>query len=102
MFGNDIIQEMINWNTDEEKFKEQFPREYRSWRLVQLINYGLEDEKLDQEEVKLAWPEIKDRLNPDRRKTLEFLLWNQKWRPEQGLLPNRSNYWIWRSKNNIS
>jgi len=92
---------MFNWNTDEKKFKKLHPKEYRLWRLTQLINYGLDGEKLDKEEVMNAWPDIKDRLNPDKRKVIEFFLWNKPWRQEPGLLPDRSNYWIWRFKNHI-
>jgi len=55
---------MYNWSVDEEKFKKQHPKEYRLWRLTQLINYGLDGEKLDREEVKKAWPKIKDNLDP--------------------------------------
>ncbi len=45
---------MINWNTDEKKFKKLHPNEYKLWRLTQLINYGLDGEKLDVREVKQA------------------------------------------------
>lgn len=93
---------MINWNTEEKKLKELRPEEYKLWRITQLINYGLEGEKLDEKEIRDVWPKIKDRLNPDKRKVLEFFLWNKKWSREQGLLPNRSNYWIWRAANHTS
>lgn len=93
---------MINWNTDEKAFEKLHPKEYKLWRLTQLINYGLDGEKLDKKEIELAWPKIKDRLNPDKRKVLEFFLWNKKWNQEPGLLPDRSNYWNWRSKNRTS
>ena len=93
---------MYNWNTDEATFKKKFPAQYRLWRLTQLINYGLDGEKLDEQEVRKAWVSIKGRLAPDKRKALEFLLWNKRWQPEPGLLPDRSNYWTWRSKNYTS
>lgn len=66
---------MINWNTDEKTFKKKYPKEYKLWRLVQLINYGLDGEKLDEKEVKKAWPKIKDRLDPDLKDYMSFLLW---------------------------
>lgn len=67
---------MYNWsNIDEKQFKKKNPEGYKLWRLTQLINYGLDGEKLDREEVKKAWPKIKDQLDPDRRKTIEFYLW---------------------------
>jgi len=92
---------MINWNTDEKRLKKNHPEEYKLWRLTQLINYGLEGEKLDEEEVRAAWPKIKDRLDPDKQKVIEFFLWGNQWRPEPGLLPDRSNYWSWRYPNHI-
>lgn len=66
---------MINWNTDEKAFKKKYPKEYKLWRLTQLINYGLDGEKLDEKEVKAAWPKIKDRLDPNLRDYMRFLLW---------------------------
>lgn len=66
---------MINWSTDEKQFSKKYPKDYKLWLLTQLINYGLDGEKLDREEVKKAWPKIKDRLDPDLRNYLHFLLW---------------------------
>ena len=86
---------MINWNTDEEKFKKENPEKYKLWRLQQLINYGLDGEKLDREEVKKAWPKIKDQLDPDKKKVLEYFLWQKQWKKEAGLNPDRSNFWSW-------
>lgn len=93
---------MINWNTDEKRLKKLHPKQYKLWRLTQLINYGLEGEKLDEKELRAAWQKIKDSLAINKRKTLEFLLWNKKWRPEQGLLPDKSNFWTWYAKNHTS
>lgn len=86
---------MLNWNTDEKKFKKRYPREYKLWRLTQLINYGLDGEKLDEKEIRVAWPKIKNRLDPDRRKVLEFFIWHKKWRKEPGLAFDRNNFWQW-------
>lgn len=69
---------MWNWSVDEKKFKKEHPEEYRLWRLTQLINYGLDGEKLDREEVKAAWPKIKDRLDPNTAVYLEYLLWGKR------------------------
>lgn len=69
---------MFNWSVDEKKFKRENPKEYRLWRLTQLINYGLDGEKLDREEVKAAWPKIKNRLDPNTKVYLEYLLWGKK------------------------
>jgi len=67
---------MINWSTDEKKFKKSHPKEYRLWRLTQLINYGLDGEKLDRHEVKQAWAKIKADLDPHKAVYLEYLLWD--------------------------
>jgi hypothetical protein len=93
---------MINWSTDEKKFKKENPKEYKLWRLTQLINYGLDGEKLDKNEIKHAWPKIKNRLDPDSRKVVEFFVWGQKWHGEPGLMPDRSNFWQWYFKNPTS
>ena len=69
---------MYNWSVDEKKFKKRNPQAYRLWRLTQLINYGLDGEKLDEAELKAAWPKIKDRLDPHKAVYLEYLLWGKK------------------------
>lgn len=66
---------MYNWSVDEKRFKKEDPKGYKLWRLTQLINYGLDGEKLDREEVKAAWSKIKDGLDPDLRDYLKFILW---------------------------
>lgn len=76
---------MINWSVDVQKFKKKHPKEYKLWRLTQLINYGLDGEKLDEKEVKAAWPKIKERLDPDKQKAVEFFLWGTPWHKEPGL-----------------
>ena len=69
---------MYNWGVDEARFKKENPKEYRLWRLVQLINYGLDGEKLNREEVRAVWPEIKNRLDPNTKVFLEYLLWKKR------------------------
>lgn len=79
---------MYNWSVDEKRFKKENPKEYKLWRLVQLINYGLDGEKLNREEVKAAWPKIKDQLDPYKARAIEYLLWGRLY-----LLPNNLNFW---------
>lgn len=82
---------MWNWSTDEKKFKKKYPKQYRLWRLVQLINYGLDKgEKLDRQEVKQAWPKIKNDLDPYKARALEYLLWEK-----QYSLPASLTFWNW-------
>lgn len=69
---------MINWSTDEKTFKKKYPKEYKLWRLTQLINYGLDGEKLSEKEVKSAWPKIRERLDPHKVAYFEYLLWDIK------------------------
>ena len=85
---------MHNWSVDEKELKKH-PEKYALWRLEQLINYGLDGEKLDREEVKRLWPKIKDRLDPYKKRVLEYLLWGKLY-----LLPNNLNFWTLSKKNN--
>lgn len=68
---------MYNWSTDTKKLSKD-PEKYKLWKLEQLINYGLDGEKLDREEVKRAWPKIKERIDKNTRVYLEYLLWGKK------------------------
>jgi len=65
---------MYNWNTDTTELKKD-PEKYAIWRLEQLINYGLDGEKIDRKELLKYW----DRLNIDtqKRNTLSYLLWQK-------------------------
>jgi hypothetical protein len=81
---------MLNWSTDEKKFKKEDPEGYRLWRLTQLINYGLDGEKLNRQEVIDAWPKIKGDLDPYFIRTIEFLLWGK-----QYSLPDNITFWNW-------
>ena len=80
---------MFNWSTDEKTFKKKHPKEYRLWRLTQLINYGLDGEKLDKKEIKRAWPEIKDQLDPNTAVYFNYLLWGK--RPSSTAI--KSDFW---------
>ncbi len=79
---------MYNWSTDEKKLKKENPEGYRIWRITQLINYGLEDEKLDRREIEGLWPKIKDKLDPYKARAIEYLLWGKLYS-----LPNNLTFW---------
>lgn len=79
---------MYNWSVDEEKFKKEDPEGYKLWRLTQLINYGLDGEKLERKEVEKAWPMIKDKLDREEQRLMEFLIWNKKYS-----LPPKKFFW---------
>lgn len=64
---------MYNWSVDEEKFKKEAPKEYQLWKLEQMINYGLGEEKLDAKLLKKHWKKLfMDELT---KRYLTFLLW---------------------------
>lgn len=66
---------MKNWSIDEKELKKD-KKAYIVWRLEQLINYGLEGEKLDKKLVKKYWNKIE--IDPAARQYLQFLLWPKK------------------------
>jgi len=78
---------MHNWSTDIKKLK-QNPEKNSIWKLEQMINYGLDEEKLDKEEVKSMWDTIKSNLDPYKRRAIEYLLWGKLYS-----LPNNLNFW---------
>jgi len=84
---------MYNWSTDIKKLS-KYPEKYKIWRLETLINYGLDGEKLDKEEIKRMWDNIKDGLDPYKRRALEYLLWGKLYS-----LPNNLTFWKSSKKN---
>ncbi|MBI3589728.1 MAG: hypothetical protein HY093_04955 [Candidatus Liptonbacteria bacterium] len=66
---------MYNWSVDEKEFKKADPEGYQIWRLEQMINYGTAGEKISERLVRQNWPFLKDRIDPEYRKFLEFILW---------------------------
>lgn len=62
---------MKNWSTDEEALKKD-PEAYAIWKLEQLVNYGIGDEKISKAELTLYWDRIQ--VDPDRRRFLSLLL----------------------------
>lgn len=65
---------MHNWSTNTSELKKD-KRKYAVWKLEQLINFGLDQEKLKREEVIKFWPELK--IDTQKKKFLELLLWPQ-------------------------
>ena len=58
---------MYNWTIDERKLKQNNPEKYELWKLVQSINYGLDNHKLSKKQLIDAWPFIKNRLDPYKK-----------------------------------
>lgn len=63
---------MRNWSVDT-KFLSKFPKKYKAWQLEQLINYGLAGKKINTQDLKKYWSQLK--LDPKYKKYLSFLLW---------------------------
>lgn len=63
---------MYNWNIDITELK-KYPDKYAVWKLEQLINYGLDGEKLKKSELKKYWSQLN--IDPLYRKYLSSLLW---------------------------
>jgi len=83
---------MYSWSVDEEKLKRENPKEYKIWREVQLINYGLRGEKLDRKILLKNWGEIKPQIDPLKAAVIEYWLWDII--PQS--LPNYKNgSWNW-------
>jgi len=83
-----------HWSVDEAKFKKNHPEKYKIWRLTYNINGGLErGEKLNRKEVKKYWSQIKNEIDPYRKRLIEYLLWGKLYS-----LPNNISYWTWPPK----
>jgi hypothetical protein len=62
---------MYNWNTNTSKW-DKTSDSYQIWKLEQLINFGLNGEKLDLKLVKKYWTQLS--LDPLRKKFLKQIL----------------------------
>ncbi|HAZ29792.1 TPA: hypothetical protein DCY43_03575 [candidate division WWE3 bacterium] len=62
---------MYNWNTDINQLKKDIDK-YNVWRLEQLINFGLNGEKICITQLKRYWPSL--HIDPKRKRVLEFWL----------------------------
>ncbi|HUQ85380.1 MAG TPA: hypothetical protein VM077_03590 [Candidatus Limnocylindrales bacterium] len=60
---------MHNWSTDTA-ILEKNSEKHVIWKLEQLINYGLEGEKIDTKHLKKYWDKIT--IDPQKRRVLEF------------------------------
>ena len=62
---------MKNWSTDEKLLKKS-PKKYNLWRLEQLINFGLGNEKLSIQNVKKNISKLS--IDPLKKRYLKFLI----------------------------
>lgn len=66
---------MYNWNTDTSSFDKK-GSQFVIWKLEQLINFGLNGEKLNFDLVKKYWKRLT--LDPKRKKFLKALIWGKR------------------------
>ncbi|MCR4306254.1 MAG: hypothetical protein NUV73_04185 [Candidatus Daviesbacteria bacterium] len=62
---------MYNWSVDTKKLS-KYPEKYTIWKLEQLINFGLNGQRLKISELKRYFPKLN--IDPKKRKYLNFLL----------------------------
>ena len=62
---------MNNWSTDTLSLR-KYPEKYSIWKLEQLINFGLNGQKIERAELKKYFSKLK--LDPIKKKYLKFLL----------------------------
>jgi len=65
---------MYNWNTNLSQWNKK-SEPYILWKLQQLINFGLNGEKLSLNLIKKYWSKLD--LDPQRKKFLKLILWPQ-------------------------
>ncbi|MBI5413127.1 hypothetical protein HZA42_02135 [Candidatus Peregrinibacteria bacterium] len=66
---------MYNWSTDTSELKKN-KEKYKIWKLEQLINFGLNKEKISKMDIKKYWNHI--HVDSARRKFLHLILWPSK------------------------
>ncbi|MDI6591948.1 MAG: hypothetical protein QME61_03385 [Patescibacteria group bacterium] len=79
---------MYNWSVNEKKFKKEDPEGYKIWKLEQMINYGEPGKKISEKLVRKYWKRIKDRIDPYKKRLIEYLLWGKIYS-----LPNNLTFW---------
>ena len=62
---------MKNWSTDTSELQKNTEK-FSIWRLEQLINFGLGEEKIDRNELKKYWDVIN--IDPFKRKFLSLFV----------------------------
>lgn len=62
---------MYNWSTDTKKLS-KYPEKYVIWKLEQLINFGLNGQKLNSVELKKYFSKLN--IDPQKKDYLKFLL----------------------------
>ncbi len=63
---------MKNWSVDTGELKKD-KEKYAIWKLEQMVNFGLDGEKISRAELKKYWDKLN--LDPSKKNYLSFLLW---------------------------
>lgn len=66
---------MYNWSIDTTCLKKN-KADYTIWKLEQLINFGLNNERIKKKEIVEHWDHLE--IDPARKKFLRLLLWPSK------------------------
>jgi hypothetical protein len=82
------LKYMYHWSVDEKKFKKENPEGYKIWKLEQMINYGEPGEKISEKLVRKYWKKIEERIDPYKKRLIEYLLWGRIYS-----LPNNLTFW---------
>lgn len=62
---------MKNWSVDVKELKKD-KKKYAIWRLEQMVNFGLDNQKLNASELKKYWTEL--RIDPHKKNYLAMIL----------------------------
>lgn len=62
---------MNNWSVDIKHLR-KYPEKYVIWKLEQLINFGLNGQKINLSELKKYFSKLN--IDPQKRKYLSFLI----------------------------
>lgn len=63
---------MYNWNTNISNWDKKSDT-FQIWKLEQLVNFGLNGEKINREALVKYWSKLT--LDPQRKKFFELILW---------------------------
>ena len=62
---------MKNWSTDISELRKN-KEKFSIWRLEQLINFGLGEERIDRDELRTYWDRV--HIDPFKRKFLSLFV----------------------------
>jgi hypothetical protein len=62
---------MYNWSTDEKNLRDNTEK-YAIWKLEQVVNFGLNGERISQVALRKYWERLS--IDPSRKRFLQVLL----------------------------